>query len=62
MHTFNYFNVVCNGHVIESKTGVTYLGVTLDQSLSGDAMASSDVSKSSNKLRYFNTETQGNLI
>jgi hypothetical protein len=55
MHTFNYFNVVCNGHVIESKTGVTYLGVTLDQSLSGDAMASRDVSKSSNKLRYFNT-------
>jgi len=58
MHTFNYFNVVCNGHGIESKTVVTYLGVTLDQSLSGDAMASSDVSKSSNKLRFLYRNTR----
>ena len=27
-------NTVCNGNVIESKSTVTYLGITLDQSLS----------------------------
>ena len=32
----NTLNIVCNGNVIESKSTVTYLGVTLDQSLSGD--------------------------
>ena len=28
-------NVICNGNVIESKSNATYLGVTLDQFLSG---------------------------
>ena len=33
-------NVICNGNVIESKSNVTYLGVTLDQFLSGEIIAS----------------------
>ena len=34
------FNVICNGNVIESKSNVTYFGVTLDQFLSGEIIAS----------------------
>ena len=34
----NTINIVCNGNIIESKSTVTYLGVTLDQSLSGDVL------------------------
>ena len=33
-------NVICNGNVIESKSNITYLGVTLDQFLSGEIIAS----------------------
>ena len=32
----NSLNIVCNGNVIESKSTVTYLGVSLNQSLSDD--------------------------
>ena len=41
----NTLNIVCNGNVIKSKS--TYLGVTLYQSLSGDAIASGVLSKTS---------------
>ena len=61
----NTLNIVCNGNVIESKSTVTYLGVTLDQSLSGDVIAS-DVP---NKLmflywnaRMFNMKTKKLLV
>ena len=39
-------NVICNGNVIESKSNVTYLGVTLDQFLSGEIIASNILYKS----------------
>ena len=29
------FNVICNGTLIDSKSNVTYLGLMLDQTLSG---------------------------
>ena len=58
-------NVICNGNVIESKSNVTYLGVTLDQFLSGEIIASNILYKSSNKLKFlyrnagkFNLETK----
>ena len=44
-------NVICNGNVIESKSNFTYLGVTLDQFLSGEIIASNILYKSSNKLK-----------
>ena len=47
----NTFNIVCNGNVIESKSSVTHLRVTLDQFLSGDPIASNVLSKTSNKLK-----------
>ena len=62
-------NVICNGNVIESKSNVTYLGVTLDQFLSGEIIASNILYKSSNKLKFlyrnagkFNLETKKLLI
>ena len=62
-------NIVCNGNVIESKSTVTYLGVTLDQSLSGDVMASDVLFKTSNKLKFlyrnarkFNMKTKKLLV
>ena len=62
-------NVICNGNVIESKSNVTYLGVTLDQFLSGEIIASNILFKSSNKLKFlyrnagkFTLETKKLLI
>ena len=46
-------NVICNGNVIESKSNVTYLCVTLDQFLSGEIIASNILYKSSNKLKFY---------
>ena len=45
---------IYNGNVIESKSNVTYLGVTLDQFLSGEIIASNILYKSSNKLKFLN--------
>ena len=45
------FNVICSGNIIESKSNVTYLSVTLDQFLSGDIIVSKILTKSSNKLK-----------
>jgi len=46
------FHISCNGSDIESKQSVTYLGVTLDQSLSGVGIADKVVSKCSNKIKF----------
>ena len=48
----NTVNIVCNGNATESTSTITYLGMTLDQSLSGDAIASDVLSKMSNKLKF----------
>ena len=65
----NTLNIVCNGIAIESKSTVTYLGVTLDQSLSGDVIASDVLFKTSNKLKFlyrnarkFNMKTKNILV
>ena len=49
--------VTCNGSGIESKTNVTYLGITLDQSITGENIASKVISKSTNKLKFLYRNT-----
>ena len=45
-------HVTCNGSVIGSESGVTYLGAILDQTLSGASTARSIITKSTNKLKF----------
>ena len=44
--------ITCNGNDIESGAKVTYLGVTLDQNLSGSSMITKIVSKCNNKIKF----------
>ena len=48
----NCVQVECGGVGIESKQNVTYLGITLDQSLSGEPTANAVINKSNNKLKF----------
>ena len=69
LNTGAKLNVICNGYVIESKSNITYLGVTPDQFLSGEIIASNILFKNSNKLKFlcrnggkFNLKTKNLLI
>ena len=48
----NSIQVKCNGNDIESKQQVTYLGLTLDQSISGNTIADKVVLQCSNKVNF----------
>ena len=68
MSTGVKLNVICNGNVIESKSNVTYLVMTLDQFLSGEIIASNILYKSSNTFKFlygeadqFNLKTKQNV-
>ncbi|XP_076064536.1 uncharacterized protein LOC143038827 isoform X1 [Oratosquilla oratoria] len=61
--------VRCGVHVLESKQEVTYLGIPLDQSLSGNAITDKIVSKCSHKVKFlyrkarnFDLETKKLLV
>ena len=45
-------NITCNGIDIGSGSEVTYLGVTLDQNLSGSSMITKIISKCNNKITF----------
>jgi len=45
-------NIVCNGSNIESKTSVKYLGVDLDQSLSGEVTGGKVIKKVNARLKF----------
>ena len=45
-------NITCNGIDIGSGSEVTYLGVTLDQNLSGSSMITKIISKCNNKKNF----------
>ena len=47
-----YLNVSCNGSQIQSSSKVKYLGVTLDQFLSGDQIANSVLQKANTRLKF----------
>ena len=45
-------NVSCNGHTLGSNSSVKYLGATIDQNLTYDAMARSIIKKSNSRLKF----------
>ena len=45
-------NVTCDGSAIGSESVVTYLGVILNQTLSGASTARTIITKSTNKLKF----------
>ena len=52
LRTSNKLHVVCNGSDIEPDVEVTYLGVNLDQSLSGSSIVNKIVTKCNNKIKF----------
>ena len=65
----NSIQVKCNGNDIESMQQVTYLGLTLDQSISGNTIADKVVLQCSNKVKFlyrnankFNMKTKQLLV
>ena len=64
-----YYDVVCNGSDIEPDVEVTYLGVNLDQSLSGSSIVNKIVTKCNNKIKFlyrnarsFDLQIKGMLV
>lgn len=47
-----------NGDDIESKASVTYIGMTLDQLLSGESVSASVLSKSADKQKFLYRRTR----
>lgn len=54
----NEFNVMCNNEPIKSTQSVKYLGITLDQCLSGEAVANSVIVKAGARLRFLYRQAQ----
>ena len=48
----NNFKIVCNDHTIESVQSVKYLGIHLDQCVSGVSTANNILKKASSRLRF----------
>ena len=46
------FNIKCNGHVIYSQSHVKYLGIDIDQNLSGEITANSIIQKVNSRLKF----------
>ena len=46
------FSVICNDHVIKSSSHVKYLGVIIDNNLSGEYIVDSIINKVNNRLRF----------
>ena len=53
LREINNFSVECNGHTIKAKRSVKYLGLTLDDQLTGEAIVTSIVQKSMVGLNFF---------
>ena len=48
----NNFSVKCNGHTIKAQRSVKYLGLTLDDQLTGEAVVNSIVQKVNGRLKF----------
>lgn len=58
LNTSESLNVTCDGQILTSKSCVKYLGVELDQSLSGSQTADKIISKSNAKLKFLYRQTR----
>ena len=52
LRKINNFSVECNGHTIKAQRSVKYLGLTLDDQLTGEAIVNSIVQKVNGRLKY----------
>ena len=69
LRSVDKINVSCNGNELVSEPIVSYLSVTMDQSLSGETIATNVIVKSANKLKFlyrnarnFNLKTKKLLV
>lgn len=58
LHNNESIDVTCDGQVLDCKSCVKYLGVELDQSLSGSQTAEKIISKSNAKLKFLYRQTR----
>ena len=54
----NKISVQCSGSIIESKASVTYLGLTLDQATSGEAIATKVLNKCASRIKFLYRNTR----
>jgi hypothetical protein len=52
LNSVEKFSVICNGNTIVTSSSVKYLGVTLDNTLSGESIASNVINKASGRLKF----------
>ena len=52
LRKINNFSVECNGHTIKAQRSVKYLGLTLDDQLTGEAIVNSIVQKVNGRLKF----------
>ena len=55
LRKINNFSVECNGHTIKAQRSVKYLGLTLDDQLTGEAIVNSIVQKVNGRLNFLYT-------
>jgi hypothetical protein len=46
------FQVSCNNHIISSQKSVKYLGLNIDQSLSGEVIVNNKIKKANSRLKF----------
>jgi hypothetical protein len=46
------FQVSCNNHIISSQKSVKYLGLNIDQSLSGEVIVNNIIKKVNSRLKF----------
>ena len=52
LKTITDFQINCNGHLIKSKRSIKYLGIDIDQNLSGERTANAILKKVNYCLRF----------
>ena len=58
LHTCNSIQVKCAGTTLTCQTHVKYLGIELNQSLTGERVAEQIICKSNAKLKFLYRQTQ----